>query len=259
MSVAPFGFGSRLVAQESESSIQVTRTALTKWVEAKKTISAEREAWRQGKQTLTSQIDVVKRQIESLNKRIEEARKSIAEADEKYGELEKEHKDRKEVSAKLAERIATLEERTLKLLPRVPQALATKVEPISQRLPGAKGEPQEGQPKELSLSIRYQNVIGVLNGIDKWNRGVTLANERRDLGTGRSVTVSVLYIGLGQAYYCGGIGKDGRATLGGVGLASPNGWIWREANSLAEPIQRAVGIYNNEGLAEIVRLPVQIR
>lgn len=254
LTVVPIGMTERLAAQSPDSSIEVTRTALKKWVEAKRTISAEREAWRKGKQTVGAQIDVVKREIEALNKRIAEARKSIADAETKHGELDHERAERKKVSESLVARIDALEQRTMQLLPRVPEALANRVKPISQRLP-ANAE----QQKALSLSVRYQNVIGVLNAIDKWNRVVTCSSELRELGTGRSVEVSVLYIGLGQAYYCGGIGKDGKATLGGVGLASPKGWIWREANDLASAIQRAVGIYNNEGLAKLVQLPVQIR
>ena len=115
------------------------------------------------------------------------------------------------------------------------------------------------QRQQLSLSARYQNVIGVLNAVDKWNRAVTLKSEIRELGTGGSVEVSVLYVGLGQGYYVGAPGKDGKATIAGVGIASPTGWNWRETNDLAPAIQRAVSIYKNEGLAALVRLPVQIR
>lgn len=253
-SVAPSALGHRLLAQSPDSTIAVTRTALAKWVETKRAISAERQAWQLGKQTIASQMEVVARQVKELNERIAEANKSIADAETKYGELDAERNERKAVSQSLMDRIASLEERTIKLLPRVPSSLVSKVEPISQRLPT-----NDEQRKALSLSVRYQNVIGVLNAVDKWNRTITLKSEIRELGSGRSVEVSVLYIGLGQAYYVGGIGKDGKATLAGVGLAAPTGWMWREANGLAPAIQRAVAIYNNEGLAKLVQLPVQIR
>ncbi|MFT4841813.1 MAG: hypothetical protein ACI8UD_001371 [Planctomycetota bacterium] len=252
--VAPSSMGHRLLAQSPDSTITVTRTALAKWVETKRTISAERQAWQLGKQTITSQMEVVARQVKELNERITEANKSIVDAEAKYGELDAERNERKAVSQTLMDRIASLEDRTRKLLPRVPSSLVSKVEPISQRLPT-----NEQQQKALSLSVRYQNVIGVLNAVDKWNRAITLKSEIRELGSGRTVEVSVLYIGLGQAYYVGGIGKDGKATLAGVGLAAPTGWMWRETNDLAPAIQRAVAIYNNEGLAKLVQLPVQIR
>ena len=125
---------------------------------------------------------------------------------------------------------------------------------ISQSLPET-----DEQRASLSLGRRYQTAITVLSGLDKWNRAVTLKSEIRELGSGKKVAVSVLYIGLGQAYYVGTPGKDGKSTIGGVGVASPNGWVWREANELAPGIQRAVSIFNNEGLATLVRLPVQIR
>lgn len=243
-----------VVAQTPNPHVETTRAALSQWVQAKRTISAEREAWRRGKQTLTSQIDVVRREIEVLTKRIEEARKSITDAEKKRGELDAERAERRKVSSLMVERIGNLEDRTQTLLPRVPEALAANLAMISQRLPKT-----DEQREALSLSSRYQNVIGVLNGIDKWNRVVTLNSEIRELSTGRSVAVSVLYIGLGQAYYVGEPGKDGKATIAGIGIASPTGWLWRESNDLAQSIQKAVSIYKNEGLATLVRLPVQIR
>ena len=242
------------VAQSPTTQVEMTRTALSEWVKTKRTISAEREAWRRGKQTMLSQIDVVRREIELLDKRIAEAKKSIADAEKKFGELAVERSERREVSKSLVDRIGAIEERTLQLLPRVPKALAASVVPISQRLPQT-----DEQREKLTLSLRYQNVIGVLNGIDKWNGAVTMKSEIRDLSTGRSVAVNVLYIGLGQAYYVGEPGKDGKATIAGVGIPSAEGWVWRENDDLAEAIQQAVSIYKNESLATLVRLPVQIR
>lgn len=246
--------GNHVAAQDPATPVAIARETLSQWVATKRIISEEREAWRRGKQTMASQMDVVRREIDALNARIETAKSGIADADKKSGELEAERAARKLVSKSLVERIASLEERTRQLLPRVPVPLAENIAPISQRLPA--NDEQRGQ---LSLSARYQNVIGVLNAIDKWNRAVTLTSERRELSSGRTVEVSVLYMGLGQGYYVGAPGKDGKATIAGVGIASPTGWNWREANDLAPAIQRAVSIYKNEGLASLVRLPVQIR
>ena len=250
--------GSPLLSQTPTPSpttpVELARTALSEWVATKRMISAEREAWRSGKQTIAAQLEVVQREIDALQQRIAAAQDSIADAEKKFGELDLERTERKAVSQELAAGIQSLEERTQKLLPRVPEPLADNVAPISQRLPAT----DELRQKQ-SLSARYQNVIGVLNAIDKWNRAVTLKSEIRELASGRSVEVSVLYIGLGQAYYVGALGRDGKATIAGVGVASPTGFNWRESNDLAPAIQRAVSIYKNEGLATLVRLPVQIR
>jgi len=233
---------------------KTVRAAHAEYALAKRTISEERAAWQKGKQTLEAQVQVLEGEIQSFEARIAEANKSIEAADGKYGELEQQKARLERVSKLLEERITRLEERTRALLRRVPEPLARNVKPISQRLP----ESDEERAK-LSLSERYQNVIGVLNPIDKWNREVRIENERRDLQGGRSVSVTVLYIGLAQGYYVGGKGPDGKPNLAGVGVPTPDGWRWTPADSLAPDVSKAVSIYRNEQLARLVRLPVSIQ
>lgn len=247
----------RLAAQQGVQDptelAKAMRSAHAEYSLAKRTISEEREAWRKGRQTLETQVQVLNGEIGSFEQRIAEAKKSIEATDKKYGELEKEKAELERVSKILEERITKLEERTLALLKRVPEPLATNVEPISQRLPE-----NDEQRKELSLSIRYQNVIGVLSPIDKWNREVRVENERRDLSSGKSVSVTVIYIGLAQGYYVGGKGPDGKPNIAGVGTSTDDGWRWTPANELAADIATAVSVYRNEQLARLVQLPVSI-
>ena len=101
-------------------------------------------------------------------------------------------------------------------------------------------------------------MIGCLNAIDKWNREVTVGSERRDLPNGKSVSVTVLYIGLAQGYYVGGPDAEGKPTIAGVGVAAKDGWRWTPANELAKDVQLAVSVYRNEVLARLVQLPVSI-
>lgn len=243
-----------LPAQSGKAAVELTRKTLQEWVEVRRMISAEREAWRVGKPTLAAQIEVVRLEIKALNKRIDETKKSMEESKVKFGELDAERVARKATSESLVEGIAAIEKRALDVLPQLPKPLAQSVSARSQLLPRT-----TEQQAKLSLSERYQNVIAVLNVVDKWNSVVTLKSENRQLGTGQSVAVSVLYMGLGQAYYVGGMRKDGTATIGGVGTLGATGWQWREANSLAPAIQSAVEIYRAERLAALVRLPVQVR
>lgn len=239
--------------QGGQSKIEIMRTALSEWTKAKDTISAERAQWKEQKQVLETQVRARKNEIEALEGRIAETRKSIASAAEKYGDLDQKIAAQKAVQKVLEERIGALEQRVLGLLPRLPESLARNVEPLSQQLPTT---PEKAS--ELALSTRYQNVIGVLNMIDKWNREVRIESEMRSLAGGEEVRVDVLYIGLGQAYYVGGRTEGGKPTVAGVGSPSDEGWQWRPANELAESIQTAVSIYKNEKLAALVRLPVQI-
>ena len=240
-------------AQDPAALAKAMRSAHKEYALAKRTISEEREAWRKGKQTVETQIQVLTGEYDSFVKRIEEAKKSIATAEKKYGELEKEKAELERVSKILEERITKLEERTLALLKRVPEPLALNVKPISQLLP-TNAEERE----KLSLSQRYQNVMGVLNPIDKWNTEVKLETERRDLPSGKSVSVTVIYVGLAQAYYVGGKGPDGKPNIAGVGTSTEDGWRWTPSNELAGDVAKAVSIYRNEQLAALVQLPVSI-
>jgi hypothetical protein len=137
----------------------------------------------------------------------------------------------------------------------LPEPLVERVEPLSQRLPKTA---EEAAASKLSLSERYMNVIGVLNDIAKWNREVTVATEVRTMTDGSQVQVAVIYVGLGQAWYAGGEGKDGKPTVAGTGTSTATGWTWKPANELAADIDKVIAIYKNEQLATLVRLPVQI-
>jgi len=229
------------------------RSAHAEYALAKRTISEEREAWRKGKQTVETQIEVLNSEIAAFEGRIAEAKKSIETTEKKTAEQNRKKASLEQVSKLLEARIAALEERTRALLVRVPAPLAAAVEPISQRLPD-----NDEEREKLSLSVRYQNVIGVLNPIDKWNREVKVMDEQRDLPNGKTVSVTVIYVGLAQAFYVGGKGVDGKPNLAGTGTASEDGWRWTPQNELAADVATAVAVYRNEQLARLVQLPVSI-
>ena len=240
-------------AQDPKVLAKALRSAHAEYALAKRTLSEEREAWRKGKQTLETQVEVVLSEVAAFEGRIAEARKSIATAEKKTGELQAEKATLERVSKLLEERISELEERAKALLQRVPKALADSVSLISQRLPN-----NDQEREDISLSVRYQNVIGVLNPIDKWNREVKVLDEQRELPNGKTVSVTVIYVGLAQAYYVGGKGPDGRPTVAGTGTSSADGWRWTPQDDLAADVATAVSVYRNEQLARLVQLPVSI-
>ena len=230
------------------------RSAHAEYAEAKRTISAEREAWRKGKQTLATQIEVLTSEIAAFEARIKEAKKSIETTEAKSAELQATRAKLTRVSELLEARITKLEVRAKALLKRVPQPLADSVAVIAQRIPN-----DDKEREAMSLSVRYQNVIGVLNPIDKWNREVKVTSEQREQADGRAVSVTVIYIGLAQAYYVGGKGAKGEPTVAGTGVSSEEGWRWTPQNELAADIATAVAVYRSEQLARNVLLPVTIR
>ncbi len=238
-----------LPAQEAAANrVEATRTALAKWVDTNRLLSKEKQDWALGKEALTSRLDVMQREIDGLKQRNTEAEASIAATDQKRGELQTENDAKKASEQKLVERIAELERRTTALLPRLPEPLRQLVQPLSQRLP--KGD----EAAKLSLGERYQNVIGILNEVQKWNREVKIASEVRTLPNGTNLEVTVLYLGLGQAWY---VSADGKHA--GIGGATGDAWTWRPADEHAADVLGAIAVYRSEKLASFVRLPIQIQ
>lgn len=235
-------------APQQEDAIGDTRAALEKWVETKRLISDERRKFELGRELLTDRIDLARRRVESLREKISGARESIAAADKKRGELLERNEGLKADSLALTEAVGALEARTAALASKFPEPLRERIRPISQRLPET--------PKEtkLSLSERFLNIVGILNAANKFNREITQTSEVRRLGDGTTVEVSVLYLGLGQAFYASPSGDQA-----GVGRPGPEGeWEWIERNDAAAEIALAIKIQAGEEPAAFVQLPTRI-
>lgn len=245
-----FGFRiADIYAQDdTKERIEITRTALEKWVETKKVISKEKRDLALAKEILKERIELVKREIEELRGKIAEAEEDITEADEKRAGLIEENEKLKEASASLEGILVSLEKGTKQLLAKLPEPIQEHVRPLSQRLP------DHTEEIEASISHRFQNVVGILNEINKYNRDITVTSEVRTLPDGTSAEVAVLYLGIGQAYYAGAKGK-----VGGIGTVEGDRWVWKSANDAAEQIAQAIAILNNEQIASFVPLPVEIQ
>jgi hypothetical protein len=154
----------------------------------------------------------------------------------------------KSSSAALVDLASKLEQRTLALLARSPEPIRERVKPLSQRLPKA------GEPAKESLSARFQNVVGILNELNKFHREITVTSEVRTLGDGRSAEVTVIYVGASIAFYAS---ADGKAA--GVGTSTAEGWNWSSADALAPDVNKAIAILKNETVAEFVQLPLRVQ
>lgn len=237
-------------AQEQQvgPDLDGVRAALEKWVQTRKTIAEERKNLALRKEVLGERIDLVRQEIEAVKARIELANKSITDADKKREEMFQENEKLKANSASLIQTVGGLEARTLALLPRLPEPIRERVKPLSQRLPKA------GEATKLSLSERYQNVVGILNEINKFSREITVASELRSLPDGSTAEVTALYLGIARAYYANASG-----TIAGSGAAGDSGWVWTPDNAAAPRIAQAIAILKNESPAAFVPLPVEVR
>ncbi|MEY3026948.1 MAG: hypothetical protein RLZZ238_1845 [Planctomycetota bacterium] len=233
--------------QSVGARIESTRDLLERWVETRRVISEEQRDWTLGRELLESRIDILRRDIGVVKGKVDDAQKSIGEADLKRAELVAEADRLKATSAELAAIASSLEARTRAIVRRLPDPIREKVRPLSQRLP------EEGADTGLSLSVRFQNAVGILNEINKFSREITVASEVRKLSDGTSAEVTAVYIGLAQGYYVGANGK-----LAGYGFAGSDGWTWTAANDAAPAITKVVAILKNEAPAEFVPLPLTI-
>jgi hypothetical protein len=238
-----------LAGPARESEVQSTRETLARWVETQQVISKEKQSWQLGKDVLEQRIALVGSEVASLEQKIAGAREQVAEADDQRRQLSAESGSLAAGTTSLTETVGALERKTQELLSSLPDPLRERLAPLSRRIPT-----EASTTTALSLSERFQNVIGILNEVNKFSAEISLISEIRPLSEGKTAEVQTLYVGLTQAYY---VTPDGMAA--GVGRPSPEGWVWTAANELASEISLAIDILQNEQVPAYVPLPVQIQ
>lgn len=232
----------------TRESIENARATMEKWVETRRVISKEKQDWALGHEMLNERIALVEREIALLREKIDQAQESISDADKKRAELVDENEKLKSAAGMLAGIVTKLEARTAELITRLPDPIRDRIKPLSQSLP------QDPNGTKLSLAQRFQNVVGILNEVNKFNRDITVTSEVRTLADGNAAEVAAVYVGLGQAYYAGANG-----TVAGIGRPSDSGWTWEPANDAAEQIADAIAILKNEKVASFVLLPLKVQ
>ena len=234
----------------AQEEMEIARQALEKTLETQRLISKEANDWRVGKEIMQERIDLIHRECETLKERIAQTKKDREESESKLAELKARNDLLKNSTTCLQKDIKALEFRVLALMHRTPEPVRQRVAPLTQRIPS--------NPKEtkLSLSERYQNVIGVMNELNKAAREIAVGSEVRTLKDGRQTEVTVFYIGLSQAYYV-----NEKSGLAGVGKLGENGgeWIWEEQNDLVVPVSTLLGIYRGEKPAAYVPLRMTVQ
>jgi FtsZ-binding cell division protein ZapB len=238
------------VSSPSAQTLQTTREALKQWVETRKVISKEKQDLALAREMLQERIDVVQGRIEALQEKTVDARKSISEAEGKRDALAAENDALNEAASSLEETVTKLEARTKAMLRKLPEAVRKDdlIEPLS------KAFPDDPAKTDLSLSQRFQNVVGVINQLNKLSREIKVTSEVRQLPDGSKAEVTTMYLGVSQAYYV-----SAKQDIAGVGAPSPEGWTWRPANEIASRVAQAVAMLRNERPAAFVQLPTEIK
>lgn len=228
-------------------TIEETRLTLSKWIETQQIISKERNEWQQGKEILQGRIDLVGKEVGTLKDRIAQAETAVKESNRKRDELVAQNAQLKATSAQLVAAVTALEEKVRRLAKIAPEGVAKKLEPLLQRVP------TDAATTRVSVAERFQNVLGILNELNKANSEISIAYEIRKLADGSSSEVQVVYVGLAQAYYLSPRGEAG------IGRPTEEGWAWTPANGEAGSVFKALEIIQGKEPPAFVALPVKIQ
>lgn len=234
------------IAVTQADELELTKATLSKWVEARKLISEEKQKWELEREILGNRLDLVRAETDALNEKIHETMAQITDADKKREDLVKENDSLKNASATLVNRIYTTERNVLSLLKQLPDPVQERIKPLSQRIP-------QSEKTDLSLSERYQNVVGIINELNKGAGEITVISEVKQLPNGSSAEVQTLYLGYACAYY-----SSNKGDIAGIGQPGDTGWKWTPNNTIAQQVLDAIAILKNEKVAAYIPLPVSV-
>jgi len=161
--------------------------------------------------------------------------------------LADQNEDLKSAIMPVSETLERLESQLLRLAPRFPPPLQDDLQSFLNRIPNK----DEKETIPASVSQRLQAVVGALAKIDKFNSSIALDEKLLKIESGE-VKVSVLYFGLGIAYF-----SDETGTKAGYLLPSENGWDEFDQPTAGPAILEAISFYNRtaQKQATFVDLP----
>ena len=229
------------------ASLQETRLVMGKWIETQQIVSKERNDWQQGKEILTVRLELVKREITALEEKLAQSEAGVAEARAKRDVLLAQSEELRLAGAQLAASAATLEAEVRRLFVTLPEPLRERLAPLYQRVP------EDPSATKATVAERFQNVLGILNEVNKANGEITVTFEVRELAGGKPSEVRVLYVGLAQAYYVSASGEAG------IGRPSPAGWVWEPSKAVANDVLTALEIVQGKHTPAFVPLPVKFQ
>ena len=228
-------------------SPEETRLKMGKWIETQQIITKERKDWQQGKEILLGRLELMKQEVTSLQEKIAQARASASETASEREQLLAQDQVLKDALAWLGAAADRLEVDVTRLLKPAPTPIQEKLAQLIERMP------KEGAKDRVTVAERFQNVLAILNELNKANTDITVSYEIRTLDGNRQAEVRALYVGLATAYY---VSANGEA---GIGHPTADGWTWEPSKELAEPVLLALDILQGKHTPEFVPLPARLQ
>lgn len=245
---------SSLLAQESspiDAPAQIdptaTRELIRQWVQTERLLSEEKTTWQVEKSRMQELLDIYQKELKLLNEEITQAGSSTEMVDERKQTHEKELKEYRDAQRLLSDAMARHLPRVRKLLTQLPEPLLEKIDADMDVL---QAKDALEKPRDVLKSM-----LVVMAESGRFNRSITVAEETRELPSGKKMTVDVIYLGLAQAFYAAEQGDTA-----GVGRPSPigTGWQWQEQPKLAKDIRAAIAVERKDSPPQLISLPIQI-
>ncbi len=227
--------------------LEEARLKMEKWIETQQIISKERKDWQQGKDILVGRLELVQKEIATLNEKIKQAETGIEEASKKRKDLQAENDQFKAAGVQLTDAVSGMEGEVRRLFKQLPDPVRARLQPLFERIP------EDPSKTRVSAAERFQNVLGILNEVNKANNEITVSYEVHTLADGNPSEVKAIYVGLGQAYYVSARGEAG------VGRPTTEGWKWEPTQASAAQVLMALDILQGKQSPAFVPLPVKIQ
>ena len=231
------------------SKFEEARTHIEKWVQTRQLIARRDADWRVERENIGQSVGLLQREIDLLKEAIDKSEQVDSEADAEKKRITLSLEDLKKANKVVDAALWGMERQALALMTSFPDPLKDRTSNVRSRIP-LKKEDLRGR----SAAERMQNVVAMLNEADRFNSAITLAIEVRKDAEGKDRQVQALYLGLGHAYYA-----DQSGSFAGVGVPGAEGWTWTVNAELGSTIRKVIDIYENEGKAEFIAIPVNIQ
>jgi len=236
------------MAWAGQSPLDEARSVLEQWVRTRQLVAKTQADWAAEKDVLEASARVFERELKDLDARVAGLGEASAQVARERQELQTEKEALDEATLRARALTTRYENRLRAIRPWLPEPLDRRVEPLFERFP------EDPESTRLTVAERLQNLVGLLNEIDKFNSSVVVESEIRKNDQGLEVQVETLYLGLAQAYF---VGEGGR--FAGVSVPTKNGWQTTARNDLGPTIERAVAMYRNQSPAALLVLPFEVR
>ncbi len=156
----------------AESSLNVSRGSLEKWIETRQLTSKIQSEWQSDREMLEQSVLMFERGLKVVSDQLATTSTNSSQVDRERLQSEA---SKIAASASLErgrEFASTFEAEVKKIVPTLPEPLQEIVKPLLHRIPT---DPHE----RLSPAERLQTLVGLLNELDKFDNAISVFNEKR--------------------------------------------------------------------------------